>query len=101
MPKRNPRTRAGGASEGPAKPVEKARGAHHGAISDNWVREKAATIDRLLMSIEAKLEKPEFKASIGDFIRLLQLKKEMEEEQPREITVRWLGRSEKEDASVA
>jgi hypothetical protein len=52
--------------------------------------DKAALVNRLLNSIERRLEKDELKATLGDFIRLLQLQKELEDEEPREIEVRWV-----------
>jgi len=54
------------------------------------VIDKAALVNKLLKSIEQRLEKDELKATLGDFIRLLQLKKELEDEEPREIEVRWV-----------
>ena len=43
---------------------------------------------------------PDFKVSIGDFVRLLQLRKELEQELPREITVTWVEPSGMEDAGA-
>jgi hypothetical protein len=57
-------------------------------------------LDRLLNALESKLEDAKFKPSVGDFVRLLQLRKEMEEERPREITVTWVEPSEEENAPV-
>jgi hypothetical protein len=39
------------------------------------------------------------KATFGDFIKLLQLQKEMQIDQPREIKVTWIEPSEAESAS--
>jgi len=64
-------------------------------------RGKGELVNKLLERIEQKLQGSELKANIGDFIRLLQLQKEFEEEQPREITVTWIEPSEKEDVPVA
>lgn len=69
--------------------------------SQDWFRDRAERVDRLLRSVEQKLEDSELRASVGDYIRLLQLLKELEEERPREITVRWVEPSETEDVSVA
>ena len=47
-------------------------------------------IGRLVTEIERRLDVENSKVSIGDFIRLLQLERELEEEeQPREIVVTW------------
>lgn len=53
-------------------------------------------VEGLIEKIEAKLSEQEVKATVGDFVRLLQLQKELEEGQPREVTVTWVERSEKE-----
>lgn len=63
-----------------------------------WSRGKMEKLDKLLAVIEAKLVSGEYKASIGDFIRLLQLRKELEDERPREITITWVEPSREENA---
>ncbi len=60
-------------------------------------RSKSALVNKLLDAAEKKMESDEVKASIGDVIRLLQLQRELEEEEPREITVQWIAREEKRD----
>ena len=55
---------------------------------------KAALVNRMIQSFEEKLDKQELKGTLGDFIRLLQLEKELEDEQPKEIEVRWVEPSE-------
>jgi len=60
---------------------------------------KAALVNKLLHTIEQRLEKDELKATLGDFIRLLQLQKELEDEQPREIEVKWVEPREPVSAS--
>ena len=44
---------------------------------------------KLVEQVEKKLGK-EMKATLGDYIRLVQLQKELEAEEPREITVTWV-----------
>jgi hypothetical protein len=47
-------------------------------------------ITKLLAEIEKKLDIDNSKVTLGDFIRLTQLERELEEEeQPREIIVTW------------
>ena len=53
-------------------------------------RNKAAFVREVISKIEEKLSGDDAKPSVGDFIRLLQLEKELEEEQPREIQVSWV-----------
>ena len=49
-------------------------------------------IHKLLTEIESRLEADSSKASVADYIRLLQLERELEEEDeaPREIRVTWV-----------
>lgn len=61
--------------------------------------DKVATVRKLLKKIEAKLlTSQDVKATLGDFIRLLQLQQELEGEQPRDIQVTWVSTSEEDDA---
>jgi hypothetical protein len=64
----------------------------------DWYEEKAALIDEILKRVEERLIGNDFKATVGDFIRLLEIRKALEEDRPREITVRWVEPSETEDA---
>jgi len=66
----------------------------------DWYQQKAELIDEILARLEERLKKSDFKASVGDFIRLLELRKELEEERPREIVVTWVEPSGTEDALV-
>jgi len=56
---------------------------------------KAELVSGLIKKIQAKLGSDEFKPTVGDLLRLLQLEQEMEEEQPREIKVSWIDGNEK------
>jgi len=60
-------------------------------------REKA--ISRILDKLEAKLlSDQEMKGTVADYLRLIQVMKEMGEERPREIEITWVNslREEKE-----
>lgn len=59
---------------------------------------RARFIEDLLARMEEKLAE-EAKGSLADFIRLLQLQKEFEQELPREIKVRWVESGETESSS--
>ena len=53
-------------------------------------------IRKLLIDIEKRLDIEKSKVTLGDFIRLTQLERELEdEEQPREIIVTWKDPAEK------
>jgi hypothetical protein len=53
-------------------------------------RPEAKVVKKLLEKVEQKLSEEEVKASLADYIRLVQFQKELEEEQPREIKVTWV-----------
>ncbi len=64
-------------------------------------KNKVKLIGDVIAKMEAKLKSEDLKPSVGDFIRLLQLEKELKEEQPREIEVSWVepdGKDEGENA---
>ena len=45
---------------------------------------------KLLKNVEKKLGGEDVKATLGDYIRLVQLQQELEEDEPRDITVTWV-----------
>lgn len=51
-------------------------------------------VQQILEQVEQKITDGEVKATLGDYIRLVQLEKELEEEEPGEITVRWVDPKE-------
>jgi hypothetical protein len=51
---------------------------------------QAAAVKKLLKNVEKKLVGEDVKASLGDYIRLLQLQQELEEEEPKDIKVTWV-----------
>jgi len=51
---------------------------------------KAELIRMALQNFGDKLEANEVKTSVGDFIRLLELEREIKSQQPREIKVTWV-----------
>jgi hypothetical protein len=57
--------------------------------SDEELIQRITLIDTLLKNIETKIS-TQANASLGDFIRLLQLKRELEAEMPRDIRVSWV-----------
>ena len=50
---------------------------------------QSAVVSKLLAKVEEKLD-GDVKASLGDYIRLIQLQKELEEDEVREIKVTWV-----------
>ena len=61
---------------------------------------QAGVIKRLLKNVEKKLIGQEVKATLGDYIKLVQLQKEMhDEQQPKEIKVTWVEPEETKSGS--
>jgi hypothetical protein len=51
---------------------------------------QAEVVEQILEKVEQKLGEGDVKATLGDYIRLVQLQKELEDEEPGEITVTWV-----------
>lgn len=47
-------------------------------------------VDKVIKKIEEDLTQERLKGSVGDLIRLLQLRKELNEDEPKEIKVSWV-----------
>ncbi len=70
-------------------------------VEEGGQKSKAELVSEVLQKMEQRLVSDELKPTVGDFIRLLQLEKELAEEQPKEIKVSWVepgAKSEKDDA---
>jgi len=57
---------------------------------------EAEVVQSVLDSIQQRVKVEEIKATLGDFIRLLQLRRELEEDELREVDVTWKDPSEEE-----
>jgi hypothetical protein len=77
-----------------AKPEEMAETKH--VERTKRAKNKKALVKQVIQQIGKKLEKDELKPTVGDFIRLLQIEKELLEETPKEIKVSWVEPDEKE-----
>jgi hypothetical protein len=53
-------------------------------------KEREVALREILQSLEQKLKSKELKATLGDYIRLLQMEKEMGLEEPEEIRAGWV-----------
>src|SRR6266404_877362 len=58
--------------------------------TDTLPQSQAVVVKKLLENLEKKLSGDQVKASMGDYIRLVQLQKELDEESPREMKVTWV-----------
>jgi hypothetical protein len=77
----------------------KGRRTNQSAAVERRPKKSAVLIRKAIQNIESKIDTNEVKATIGDFIRLLQMEKELEVEQPRDIKVTWVETSAAEPAS--
>ncbi len=68
-----------------------------GAVQEGPPKESTAkVVDELIADFRAKLKGEQVKVSVGDFIRLIQLRSELQAEEPKEIRVTWVEPAEKE-----
>jgi len=51
---------------------------------------RAQVVKNMLTQMEKKIGSDQMKATMGDYIRLVQLHKELDDEAPREIKVTWV-----------
>ena len=89
------------APEGGGKPKGRAGagrrsspGAHErpkrGRESTEPAEGQAQVVKRLMTTLEQKMSGNQMKATLGDYIRLVQLHKELDDESPTEIKVTWV-----------
>ena len=55
---------------------------------------QAKAVKSMLTKIETKMDGDQMKATLGDYIRLVQLHKELDDESPKEIRVTWVEPAE-------
>ena len=53
-------------------------------------RRLANAIDDAIENIRGKLTTDDLRASISDLVRLIQLRKELTDDSPKQVTVRWI-----------
>lgn len=61
--------------------------------------EQAELVGELLEKMKGQMKSENFKGTLGDFIRLLQLQRELAQDRPGEIKVTWVEPSEEEPKS--
>jgi hypothetical protein len=60
-----------------------------GVKGEDKTKCQAEIVSELIAEVEKKLKGKDVKVTLADYIRLVQLRKELDEEQPREIRVTW------------
>jgi hypothetical protein len=64
-------------------------------------KQRKDRVSRLLTAIEEELMSQASKASLADYVRLTQLERELEEDEPpREIRITWINGREKSDIAT-
>jgi hypothetical protein len=51
---------------------------------------QAQVVKKMLTKLESRMDKNQMKATMGDYIRLVQLHKDLDDESPKEIKVTWV-----------
>ncbi len=74
------------------KPKARKKAATKGVATKKVKRKKSPKklVDDAIQSIGNRLETEEVKGTLGDLIRLIQVKKELDGEKPRAIEVKWV-----------
>lgn len=65
------------------------------AVRKPKARRQTTVVREIRKRVEDKLTQDVEKASLGDYIRLVQLEKELKEDATKEMTVTWVESSEK------
>ncbi len=62
-------------------------------------RKEAGLVDKIIQNYTDKVNNDKVTLSVGDLIRLMQYRKELETEDPKEIKATWVEPTEKEPAT--
>jgi hypothetical protein len=66
-------------------------------VSRGGRRKQTEVVEGLIEKVEATLGK-DVKATVAEYIRLVQLQKDMQEDEPRSIEVRWVDAKTEDDS---
>ena len=83
--------------ESPSAETPKKRPGRPRSTPETRKRARARVVTKLLKNVEEKLGGGTVKATFGDYIRLVELQKELEVDEPREIKVTWVETSPEGD----
>src|SRR5688572_1978555 len=59
---------------------------------------RSVMLDKLLDRVEKHLTGREIKASLTEYVRLVQLRREINDDQPKEVVAKWVEKSKEENA---
>ena len=86
-----------------AKGKAKAKAPRSCRDCENWpqVRERvrvAELLEKIVEKIEEEMKKPGFKATTAEYLKLIQLQKEFDQDEAKEIRVTWINPSENSES---
>jgi len=69
---------------------------------ENWpqVRERVRVgelLEQIVADIEQQIKEDKFKATTAEYLKLIQLQKEFDQDEAKEITVTWINPSERRE----
>jgi hypothetical protein len=89
------RSRMGNISKSKKAPERKSASRKPAKTGKRGMSRAARMVERVLGSIEEKIQTDQLKPTVGDYLRLLQFREEMHaSEPPKEIKVTWIDSTE-------
>lgn len=79
--------------------LNKNKAADGGEKAASRRREEAGLVDQMIKNYAAKVKEKQVTLGVGDLIRLIQFRKELETGNPKEIKATWVEPTEKEPAT--
>ena len=72
------------------KPKPAGQAAKKGRQQKGRKPSNVAVLEQMIEKFQAQINQEDFKATVGDYIRLMQLREELSDEEPKEIRVTWV-----------
>lgn len=82
------------AEKRPNKDPQKAKPDNEDKVGKLGRGKRTEAVRALIAIVEKKIKDGEMKPTLGDYIKLVQMQKDIEEEQPRDIQVTWVDPKE-------
>jgi hypothetical protein len=74
--------------------LPKTRAARTTKTEKTGTMSRSEAVEKILLNVEKKLAKGSLRASLGDYIKLIQLSKDMKDEARTELKVTWIEEPE-------
>jgi hypothetical protein len=82
----------------PKKPAKRAVKREKRPEQPESSESKTQVVDQMISNFKRRVDKGEVKVTVGDFIRLVQLRGDLDVDEPKEIRVTWVEPTETESA---